>query len=320
VAFWTKASTNNQSIKARLNRRAFSLQLSLGVTAAWRPSPAFHRPFSTNTCSDTNFGVHHSILGLLPKDECKGDVNKGEPTKVKRAHSTIHSFVAIVALCAASASAQGQAGTAQAPAQAQAEPAPHAGVETDIGFNFYEAMNSSTTAQGITETPINAPGGMLEIRQIRSPFIGYEVTYSYNPADETIGPTPAPSCATYCNLPPQRLPSGASTVGLDWIISKKFGALRPFLAGGGGFFIDEPSYSVTVGQSAAITNTYANNGIVRPAFLFGGGVDFSLSRHFGIRAQYRSALYRVPNLAVSFPALGVNTQTQMPMGGIFYAF
>ncbi len=247
-------------------------------------------------------------------------MNKGELTKVKRAHSAIHSFVAVVAVCAACALARGQAGTAQAPAQAQAEPAPHGGVETDIGFNFYEDINSSTTAKGITETPINSEGGMLEIRQIRSPFIGYEVTYSYNPADETIAPTAAPSCGTNCNLPPQRLPSGASTVGLDWILSAKFGALRPFVAGGGGFFIDEPSYSVTVGQSPVITNTYATNGIVRPAFLFGGGVDFNLSRHFGVRAQYRSVLYRVPNLATSFPALGVNTQTQMPMGGIFYAF
>ena len=112
---------------------------------------------------------------------------------------------------------------------------PHSGVETDIGFNFYEAINSTTTAKGVIQTPTNSPGGMFEIRQIRKPLIGYEITYSYNPAGETIAPTPAPSCGSNCNTPPQSLPSGGSTLGLDWVISHKFGALRPFAAGGLGF-------------------------------------------------------------------------------------
>ncbi|MFZ0303097.1 MAG: hypothetical protein WAL75_10440 [Terracidiphilus sp.] len=234
-----------------------------------------------------------------------------------RAHSTIVFLGAVV--CAASVLAYGQTGTAQAPEQGQA-PVPHSGVETDIGFNFYEAINSTTTAKGVIQTPTNSPGGMFEIRQIRKPLIGYEITYSYNPAGETIAPTPAPSCGSNCNTPPQSLPSGGSTLGLDWVISHKFGALRPFAAGGLGFLFDDPSYGVTVGQTAAVNNTYGSNNVNRPAWLYGGGVDFAVSQHWGFRAQYRGSIYRVPNLSTMYPALGVDTQTRMPMGGIFFAF
>jgi len=237
---------------------------------------------------------------------------------VKRAHSIVVSLFAIAAVCAGSAFADGQASAT--PAQNQAQPASYAGRETDMGFNFYEAMNSSTTGMGVTQKPTNSAGGMFELRHIHSPFVGYEVTYSYNPADQTISPAPAPSCGVNCNTSPQKLPSKGSTVGLDWVISAKLGALRPFAAGGMGFFIDEPAYSAAVGQIATPTNTNPVNDVVRPAWLYGGGVDFNISRHIGVRAQYRAMLYKAPNLATIFPAQGVYTQTRMPMGGIFYTF
>lgn len=237
---------------------------------------------------------------------------------MNRVYSTVVSLLAAVAIsaCGALVFAQGN----PAPQQSQAQPAPYAGRETDIGFNFYEALNSSTTGMGVTQTPTNSPGGMFEVRHIQSPFIGYEITYSYNPADETIAPTAAPGCGISCSTPPQRLPSKGSTVGLDWIVSKKFGALRPFAAGGMGFFIDEPAYSVDVGQVATRTDTNPVNDVIRPAWLYGGGVDFAISQHLGVRAQFRGMLYKAPNLSTMFPAQGVYTTTYMPMGGVFYTF
>jgi len=189
-----------------------------------------------------------------------------------------------------------------------------------MGFSFYEAMNSTTTAMGVTQTPTNSGGGMFELRHIHSPFIGYEFSYSYNPADQTVVPAPAPACGSICNTPPQRIPSKGSTVGLDWVISKKFGALRPFAVGGLGFFIDQPAYSVTVGQTPVPTNRYPENDVVRPSWIYGGGLDLAISHHLGFRVQYRALIYHVPNLSDLYPAQGVYTQTRMPMGGVFYAF
>ena len=245
---------------------------------------------------------------------------KGEHSEVKMAHSKILPLATVVALYAAGSLARGQASAAQSPSQGQARSAFYTGGETDIGLNFYEAMNSTTTAMGVVQTPTNSPGGMLEIRQIRRPLVGYELTYSLNPANETIAPTPAPSCGYNCNTPAVKVPSKGNTVGLDWVFSAKFGMLRPFAAAGVGLFINEPPYSVPVGQAHAVTNNYSIRDVLRPAWLLGGGVDIDVSRHWGIRAQYRDMFYKVPNLSAMFPAQGVFTQTRMPMGGIFYAF
>ncbi|MGC9157963.1 MAG: outer membrane protein [Terracidiphilus sp.] len=238
---------------------------------------------------------------------------------MKKLPITFLSFLAAAAVCSVSAPVDGQASAPPAPAQSQTQRAPYAGRETDLGFSIYEATNSTTTARGIVQTPTNSGGGMIELRHIHSPLIGYEVTYSYNPADETIAPTSS-SCGFYCNIPAQKFPSKGSTVGLDWVISARYGRLRPFAAGGFGFFIDEPSYSVPVGETPNPGNSYTFNDVVRPAWLYGGGVDVAVAKHWGVRIQYRGVVYKVPDLSTMFPAQGIYTQTEMPMGGIFYAF
>ncbi len=225
---------------------------------------------------------------------------------VKPTLSILTLFFALALMTAPGAAAQ--AGSTAAPGNQQAR-APEAASEseTDVGLSFYEAMNSSTTGNGVTQTPTNSGGGMFELRHIHSPFIGYEVTYGYNPGKETICFTAA--CTTTSNIPPQKLSTTASLVGLDWIVSKKIGMLRPFLAGGVGFFIDEPG-----------NTTYPVIDVVRPSYLYGGGVDLSFTAHLGVRAQFRGLLYRAPNLSSLFPAQGVFTQTEEPIGGIFYRF
>lgn len=227
---------------------------------------------------------------------------------VKPTPSISIALLSLALVAAAGAAAQSQSGTAPAAGQNQAM---HRSTEseTDIGGSFYEAMNSTTTAGGVTQTPTNSDGGMFELRHIHSSLIGYELTFSYNPANETIGPAPAGSCGIYCSQKAQSLTSKASQVGLDWVVSKKYGNLRPFAAGGLGFFMDFPGATI-----------YPNNDVVRPAFLYGVGVDFSITAHLGVRAQYRGVMYKTPNLTKLFPAQGVYTMTNEPMGGIFYRF
>lgn len=228
---------------------------------------------------------------------------------VKSAPSLI-SFISIAILALGGAAAQGQGSSAPAPASNTAQASGSASEhQTDIGVSFYEAMNSATTAKGVTQTPSNADGVMLEVRHIQSSLVGYELTYGYNAGNQTIAPEPAPNCGLYCNTPAQKLTASTSLVGLDWVFSKKFGNLRPFATGGLGFFIDEPGNS-----------TYGINDTVRLSYLYGGGVDWAFSSHFGVRGQYRGVVYKVPNLSMLFPAQGLYTQTSEPMGGIFYRF
>jgi opacity protein-like surface antigen len=217
-------------------------------------------------------------------------------------------FMGISTLSGLAAHAQNQPPAAQAQ-QAQTTRPPYAYRETDMGFSIYQAFTAPTTGNGVQQTPSNAVGGMFELRHIQRPLIGYEVTFSYNNADAKLAPTPAPTCGFMCNNPPQSLSSKGYLVGLDWVFSKKYGRLRPFALGGLGFFIDEPSNTV-----------YPINDVVRITWTYGGGVDFSLSDHFGLRAQYRGNIYSAPNLSVMYSSTGKLTHMNEPMGGVFYTF
>jgi opacity protein-like surface antigen len=202
---------------------------------------------------------------------------------------------------------------AHAQNQQTAQPAqttrrPYAYRQTDMGFSIYQAFVAPSTGNGVQQTPSNAPGGMFELRHIQRPLIGYEVTFGYNNADAKIVPTKT-NCGYMCNNPPQNLASKGYLVGLDWVVSKKYGPLRPFALGGLGFFIDEPSNTV-----------YPINDVVRIAYTYGGGVDWSLTQHLGLRAQYRGNIYRAPNLSVMYSSTGKFTHMNLPMAGVFYTF
>lgn len=60
--------------------------------------------------------------------------------------------------------------------------------QTDVGISFYQAFNNSTSGNGVQQTVSNASGRMVELRHIQAPWIGYEVTFSLNPEDQTIAP------------------------------------------------------------------------------------------------------------------------------------
>jgi len=206
------------------------------------------------------------------------------------------------------AAAQAQTGTAQA--QTGAAPAQKAAAQTqtDLGVSFYSTFTKSSSGNGTDQVPTNSVGGMVELRHIQSPWIGYEFTYQVNPADQTYSPTPN-NCGYHCNNTTTKIPAKAHEFSLDWVFSKQFGNLRPFAVAGIGFFVAVPS-----------TNLYYVNTIVRPAYVFGGGVDWGLSSHLGVRVQFRDNLYKAPNMEAIFNPTGVFTQSAEPMGGVYYRF
>jgi hypothetical protein len=221
-----------------------------------------------------------------------------------------------VVLCAVGIAAMGSAASpAQTSAAGQTSNAPPARAkaadvpEFSIGGSFYEALTESTSGNGTQQKATNASGGMLEVRYLQSPLVGMEFTYSYNPANQTIAPTA--NCSSYdtCADPNTAFKVKASEVGVDYVVSKSFGMLRPFAVGGLGFFISSPNNSALEVQT-----------VVRPTFIFGGGVDIAVARHFGVRAQFRDNIYKAPDLSNFNPPTGQYTYSAEPMGGVYYSF
>ena len=257
---------------------------------------------------ELNLGNARGVPGLTCA--CKTRV-KSKTETTMRMKWMLTTFILMGMAALAGTAAKGQGGASEVGQPDKAAPgrsATKSEKQTDVGVSGYFAMTKATSGNGTQQTPTNAPGGMLELRHIQSTFIGYEMTFSYNPADQSYTPKSG-ACGFACANPPTKISGSAAEVALAYVVSKQMGNLRPFAVGGMGFYIATPG-----------ATPYGNNTSVRPAYVFGGGVDYSFGTHLGVRVQVRDNMYKAPNTSSIYPATGVFTYSLEPMGGVYYRF
>jgi len=185
--------------------------------------------------------------------------------------------------------------------------------ENDMALSLYGAFSGKTSGNGTTQSPSNAAGGLIELRHISNPLIGYEATYSFNRANQTYKATSF-ACPVG-TLPPCTAPTPASVsanaheISGDWVASVHVANLRPFALAGVGLLFDVPAGS----QASTQTET-------KPVFVYGAGLDWGLIPHLGLRLQYRGNLYKAPDLTKLYTSTGTFTNTAEPMIGAYLRF
>ena len=189
--------------------------------------------------------------------------------------------------------------------------------QTDVALSGYRTITSSSSGSGTKQTPTDSEGGLFELRHIVNPLVGYEFEVTFNPANESYIASNAtlPTCyptgptGTPPSCQPLKVAGKATQFGVNWVLSKKIGNLRPFALGGIGMMITVPGSS-----------PYSVNSVVRPDFIYGGGVDWTFVPHFGFRVQVRGNMSKAPNLSDLFTSTTKYTQIYEPMAGIYYRF
>lgn len=178
--------------------------------------------------------------------------------------------------------------------------------ENDLALSLYGAFNGTTSGNGTTQSPANAAGGMFELRHISNPLVGYEATYSFNRANQrySVVNCPVSGCLT-----PQSVSADAHEITGDWVVSVHVAMLRPFVLAGVGVLLNEPS-----------SNQGGTNSSTKPVFVYGGGLDWGIISHLGVRFQYRGNLYKAPDLTTAFASTGNFTHTAEPMIGAYFRF
>jgi opacity protein-like surface antigen len=185
--------------------------------------------------------------------------------------------------------------------------------QTDVALSLYGAFTGTTNANGTVQSPSASAGGMVELRHIRNPLIGYEATYSYNRADQRYTPSVATgTCAV--GVPPPcpgstTVEASAHEITADWVASLRIANLKPFALVGLGVLFNQPSS----GQNNTTSDTKA-------VYLYGAGLDLGLIPHLGLRFQYRGNLYKAPNLSQLFTSTDRFTHTAEPMIGAYFRF
>jgi len=200
---------------------------------------------------------------------------------------------------------------ATASADAQVKEAVAAVTNTDVAVSLYGAFNGATNGNGTVQSPANAAGGLIEVRHIVNPIIGYEGTYSVNRANQTY--TSQNQACPVNALPPcpsspvAAVSADAHEVTGNWVASLKIANLRPFALAGGGLLFNEPSGNQT-------NTTSSTKGV----FDYGAGLDWGLLPHLGLRFQYRGNLYKAPDLTHLYTSTGAFTHTSEPMIGVYF--
>lgn len=182
--------------------------------------------------------------------------------------------------------------------------------QTDASASVLGAFSTSTNGNNVNQSPSVALGGLLELRHIAHPLVGFEATYSYYRANEVysatsyVCPVTTPSCA-----PPQPQPvhANANEFTVDWVASVRILNLRPFaLAGVGGVFTNPDS------------NQEFTNSDTKFVTVYGAGVDVALIPHFGLRLQYRGNLHKAAALSTVYTSSDAFVHTAQPMAGLYF--
>ena len=167
--------------------------------------------------------------------------------------------------------------------------------QTDVAASFYGAFTGTQEANGTVQSPSNQAGFLLEMRHISNPLVGYELNYSFNRANQSY------------NF--QSVKAAAHEVGADWFISFPILNFKPFVLAGGGLLFFRPD-----GEQTGVS------GQTKPAFVYGGGVDWTVIPHFGLRGQYRGNLYHAPDLLKAASSTREFANTSEPMLGAHFRF
>jgi opacity protein-like surface antigen len=89
--------------------------------------------------------------------------------------------------------------------------------------------------------------------------------------------------------------------------------LNPYVLAGAGALVFDPTGDA--GQSVP--------GVVRqakPAFVYGGGVDFPVTKHVALRAEYRGFVYNRPDFGLAALNSNVTAHTAQPSAGLVFRF
>ena len=162
-----------------------------------------------------------------------------------------------------------------------------------------------TNGQGISRTTTNTGGFLVGYRYHINRWLAADANYGYDRDTQRYFSTGGLS----------RVQSDVHTATAAAVISLPFriSRLNPYVLGGGGSLVFHPTGNA--GGSVSGAGTQAKG-----AFLYGGGVNYALTRHWSVRAEYRGYVYKDADFGVKTLSTDSWTHTAQPSAGIVFRF
>jgi len=193
-------------------------------------------------------------------------------------------------------------------------------VRSEITFSGTGIFTATTTNNGLRHEATDTGGVLASYRMNLSHWSAVEVNYGWNRNSQEY---------FALGLPLSRIQSNIHQATADYVV--KFptaGHFRPYLLGGGGALIFDPTSRDIPLTSANILIPPGTRVPTRAqgAFIYGGGADFDLMHRaegkpgIALRIGYRGYVYGVPNFGFSQIDLKSWTHTAQPEAGLTFRF
>lgn len=184
---------------------------------------------------------------------------------------------------------------------AQEEPAWQHGEVSVQGTGFF---TKDSSGNGITQHATDTGGLLVGYRFHFNNWIAAEANYGYDRNTEQ-NLTPSGPFNIQANV---HQATAAFVVTIP--VSHR---LNPYLLAGAGALVFDPTGNPGQSVPGALRQAEA-------AFVYGGGVDFTLVRHFALRTEYRGFVYNRPDFQLAGLDSNVTTHTAQPSAGLVFRF
>jgi outer membrane immunogenic protein len=147
---------------------------------------------------------------------------------------------------------------------------------SEVSVQAFGSFVKTTTDNGVQQSGTNSGGVLANYRFFFSRNQGVEVNYGYSLNSQNYG----------LESGPLGIKSDQHEFSAAYVLRHRLGGFTPFVEAGAAGLVFDPR-----DLAGASTQT-------RAAFVYGGGVDFDITKQFFVRAEYRGFVYDSPTFGL----------------------
>ena len=170
------------------------------------------------------------------------------------------------------------------------------------GTGFF---TKNSQQNGTLQHSTNTGGFLLNYRFHINGWLGAEASYGYDRNTQQ-NFTSSGNFGIQTNM---HQATGALVANLPVSVAR----MRPYVLAGAGALVFDPT-----GNTGGLVSGAQRQ--ARPAFVYGGGVDYRLVRHVALRLEYRGFVYDRPDFGLAALASNVTTHSAEPSAGVVVHF
>jgi opacity protein-like surface antigen len=175
----------------------------------------------------------------------------------------------------------------------------------EVGVQGTGFFTKNSQQNGTLEHSTNTGGFLVNYRFHFNGWLAAEASYGYDRNTQESF-TSGGNSGIQANV---HQATGALVVNLPVSVHR----MRPYVLAGAGALVFDPTGNAGGFVSGAQRQA-------RPAFVYGGGVDYRLVRHVALRLEYRGFVYDRPDFGIAALSPNLTTHTAEPSAGLVFHF